>query len=496
MKSIDEIAREAGFERDELAATEPQVATATNGDISVTFPDRFIRFTAQAIDRRTREFNVVLTIQFKPDPNRPARRLLADTRVNLMSQSAKEGLARSLAKRRDEEWPALIEDFSAAVQDNWSPGDPAVVLTTVTDPGPTQYLVSPLLQLDEHTVIFGQGGGGKSVTGLAIAIAYAVGRSIIPGLDVQGSGGTLYLDWERSALAHRRRAASMLAVMGRSDCPNLHYRRMHGLLADSADDIKRYCGLHGIGLIVTDSVGMACGGEINEEAAVLGYFNAARVIGGTWLSIAHVAKAESNGKPIGSQYWYTQPQGGTYEMLGESTEGESTLHLTMIHQKTNDHRNPTMAWAVDFANGQIVYRRADPVDATTDTRKLPIAMRIADVLGSDGALTAAEIAERTGTPVQQITTALNRGTKRFVKVGGGRPQRWGLMAPNNHDNYHDLSDSNGGVITQPPKGAGVITTYTLNNQGEREKPRLPYKDDDDGPEEILPWDNLRGEMTL
>ena len=204
---------------------------------------------------------------------------------------------------------------------------------------------------------------------------------------------------------------------------------------------------------------MAVGGEISDEPAVMGYFNAARVIGGTWLSVAHVPKAEHGGKPIGSQYWYTQPQGGTYEMLGETEEGQNTLNLTVIHRKTNDERNPTLAWEVTFDPDAITFRKADPLSTTTDTRKLPPLVRIQDCLGREGALTVAEIKEKTGVAQAQATNVLKRAPDTFVKVGAGRPQRWGLVDQSQRelsDKTRQLSSDPGGELsTAPPKGGGA-----------------------------------------
>lgn len=486
MLSIDEIAREEGLQSDNPETNPPVVDTAANGDLSITYPDRFIRFTVKSISKQTRELNCVISVDFKPDPAAPQRTLLADTRLNLMSASAKQGVARSLKARRQEEWPAMIEEVAAAVHDNWQSDEPAVLLEDIEDPGPTEYLVKPFLQTGEHTVIFGKGGSGKSLAADATGLTVASNTTVIPGLESMSTGPALYLDWERTSKPHRRRFQALKVGAGISECRTLHYKRMTGLLADAADDIKRYVGEHGIELVIADSVGMACGGLISDEAAVIAYFNAARVIGATWLSIAHVRNDESNGRPIGSQYWYTQPQGGTYELIGDTEEGQNTLHLTLIHRKTNDERNPTLAWRVTFDQGRITFAKADPVEVATDQRKLPVSVRLKAALLGENNRTAKELAEELGIPADQIINGLKRSPTFFGKIGSGRPQRWALLVkpqPELPRQNKQLSDNSGGLLSGDTPLRGDVTVNdnspeapvrnTLGNTPESVTPSTP-----------------------
>ena len=474
-KSIDEIARDEGFQSDNPETNPPGVDVAANGNLSITYADRYIQFIVKSIAKRTSEFNCVLSVVFKPDPDAPQRTLLADTRLNLMSTTGKQGVVRSLKARREgEEWPAMMEEVAALIQDNWQSGEPAVLLEDVEDPGPTAYLVKPFLQTDEHTVIFGKGGHGKSFEVAATGLSVATNTVVIPGLEPQTTGPILYLDWERSKIPHRRRFQGLKAGVGIDVCQSFHYKRMTGLLADAAEDIKRYVDEHGIVLLIADSVGPACGGMISDEPAVIAYFNAARVIGQTWLSIAHVRNDESNGRPIGSQYWFTQPQGGVYELIGQSQEGQNTLGLTLIHRKTNDELNPTLAWDVTFDEGRVTFAKADPADTVADQRTLPISVRVRAALREQDNRTTAELTEDLRVPVDQIINALKRSPKWFTKIGAGRPQRWALATwreePELSRQSRQLSDNPGGLLSggTPLRGGATVNDNSPGTHGEEE----------------------------
>ena len=466
---IKQVAAELGLQPDDSPTSEPQVDVAANHDVTVAYPDRFLRFVVTSISKQKRRYDAFVTVLFKPVPDRPARRLIADTHVDLSSTNSKAGVVRSLKNLRQEEWATMIEEVASAVQDNWQPGEAAVRLEDVPNPGAIEYLVQSLLQVDEHTVIFGPGGSGKSITVLAIGLSVATLKVFVPTLEPQAQGPVLYLDWERSASPHRLRYTQLLAGLGISGTRDFHYRRMVGSLTDSAEEIKHYCAEHGIVLCIADSVGMAVAGEISDEPAVMGYFNAARYIGGTWLSIAHVPKEEAHGKPIGSQYWYTQPQGGTYEIQGETPEGSSILSLTMIHQKTNDERNKTLGWNVQFGNDEVRYTNADPLDTTTDLSKIPLIVRVKRAFSEDSTPRSAKaIGEEIGSSENSVGNLFRNTPDTFVILGKGKPKLWGLLTDRLPPVETSGYTSGLEVSTYPPlKGEGSVDTipqYEIENE--------------------------------
>ena len=475
---IKQVAAELGLQPDDSPTSEPQVDVAANHDVTVAYPDRFLRFVVTSISKQKRRYDAFVTVLFKPVPDRPARRLIADTHVDLSSTNSKAGVVRSLKNLRQEEWATMIEEVASAVQDNWQPGEAAVRLEDVPNPGAIQYLVQSLLQVDEHTVIFGPGGSGKSITVLAIGLSVATSQMFVPKLAPQIQGPVLYLDWERSASPHRLRYTQLLAGLGISGTRDFHYRRMVGSLTDSAEEIKHYCAEHGIVLCIADSVGMAVAGEISDEPAVMGYFNAARYIGGTWLSIAHVPKGEGNKKPIGSQYWYTQPQGGTYEIQGETPEGSSILSLTMIHQKTNDERNATLGWTVQFGDGRVKSANADPLDTTTDMSTIPLIRRVTAVLLENPAARSTQaIADEVGSSNNAIGNLFRGSSDQFVVIGAGKPQLWQLKSDRIPPVESGGNTSGIGVSTNDPPLRGEGLMETNPHPGEEKETKLPPTSD-------------------
>ena len=462
---------------------EARVDRTVLGDLTLTWPQRGLRFVARDIERRRQHLQATLSVLAKPGPAEKARTLVADSRINLMSMSGKRDLTTALQSTgRDEPWRAIIEQAASLIQDNWQVSEPPVLLDDVPDPGPMTYLVTPILQENEHTVLFADGGTGKSTVALGVVVSVGTGQLIVPGLIPQKAATCLYLDWERNARPHRRRYNGILQGAGLEPAGRVHYRRMTGLLTDAVEELRRFVNEKHIELIVADSVGMACGGQINDESAVIAYFDAARVIGGTWLSIAHVKKDESHGKPIGSQYWYAQPQGGTYELLGTAEEGQSSLGLTLIHRKTNDERHPTLAWEVGFdSDGAIRWGKADPVATTTDQRQLPLSVRLKAALLRQGNRTAKELAEELGAPQNSVISSLKRSPGLFLHLGVGRPERWGVATIEddrsraNTANTHENPTAN----TQSPslqEGGVAANTPGLRSAEDEEEEELPWKE--------------------
>ena len=58
---IKQVAAELGLQPDDSPTSDPQVDVAANGDITVTYPDRFLQFVVSSISRQRRRYDAFVT---------------------------------------------------------------------------------------------------------------------------------------------------------------------------------------------------------------------------------------------------------------------------------------------------------------------------------------------------------------------------------------------------------------------------------------------------
>jgi len=459
------LAAEAGIETSALgigkksSTIDAPTMDALADGIAFTWESDGLRMLVESPERQHRDFNVVLSATYKAEGERKPRALLARSRINLLSISAKDGLARMLERRLDRDWRSRIEQIADLSDSFLQAGEPMVWLDQVENPGPPEYHLKPILERGEHTVVYATRGSTKSLFGLAALISVADGHKVLPSVTAGSPVRALVLDWETSKRAHRRRYGQLLGGVGRDKLShNIAYKRMATPLADSVDEIRRLVSENHNELIMADSGGMAVGGQISDEQAVLAFFAATRRIGGTWLTITHTPKAGASA--IGSQYWESQPS-GVWEMVKEQEESESTVQCALIHRKSRDDQMfPPLSFRIEFSDEAIRYYPSDPTAAPEIERKLKPRARTIALLKGQGALTVREIAEELDLPEKVVRNTVDSGTgKVFTRLGESRPFRFGLLVKSDTQEVRLLKSSTQSSTVKsglppPPKGEG------------------------------------------
>ena len=205
-----------------------------------------------------------------------------------------------------EEWDAIIEYSCVSVLEAFREDEtaPAINLRDLAEATDEGMLVTPLFPANEPSIIFGEGGTGKSVITLWLA-----------GLVSEGFGfdwvsakkkNVLYLDYETSEAEFKRRGDKLSKGMG-LDMPyaNIWYRRYNSPLVDMVEHLREEIDRNDIGFIVVDSVGYACPEPISDKETNK-YFNAMRTFPEvTFINIAHTSKENIAKKtPFGSVFWW------------------------------------------------------------------------------------------------------------------------------------------------------------------------------------------------
>ena len=412
------------------------VTEVVQGIYKVTF-DRpcyiLLEFDYLTSSRSTGDIHSELTILVNPDTGDGHYQ---KTKLNLLADRSVSGLASSLEKRLPAlkiPWQRYLNDAVQWVIHEYRSGEPGIPLTEIPEPeGGSKSLLPPILAADGATILFGDGGAGKSSLALAIAASLHSGLDVIPGLQPAGKRNVLYLDWEWSGYVHRKRLESLWATID-GPMPGIIYVPCRLSLKDERDRIRRIIRDHDAGYAIIDSVGLAAGGSPNEDQVVIDFFAALRQLGIDSTLIAHIGKMDAKGtpdKPYGNSYWHHMARATWYVKGSDEESADGTLTTGLYNRKANEGQRVAqpigLRW--HFRDDQTWVERIQVTSEPSLASQLSTPKRIFLLLKA-GPLTIHEIADEVGAEADTVRKALQRGES-FVKLpgGGGEPDRWGLAA--------------------------------------------------------------------
>ena len=307
-------------------------------------------FTFTDIEQeKSREVDALLSVQYVV-PGQEPRPFVE--RINILSHSAKEGLARALSKSfgKDIAWDLLVNHACAKVHDVVANRDSSQSFEEIEPQIGQKYLLSPYILDEAPNVLFGMGSSGKTFLALRMAVSVAAG---VPFLDTMPdrTGNVLYVDYEATGPILNSRLLRLLGDTRLRDCPELavdgllsrfRYFKPPAPLPDCLPALKKVVQEHKITLILIDSAVSACGGP-PEDAAVAGrYFNALNKLGVASLTITHVSKADAGSEKMafGSVYWHNFPR-NTWNAQRVEEEDTPVINVGLFHRKANeDRRHP------------------------------------------------------------------------------------------------------------------------------------------------------------
>lgn len=359
---------------------------------------------------------------------------------NLSSTSAREQLVGKLSKVATEvDWRRLLERVCRETAEKFRAGEPVVVLEPALTAPAAPYLVEQLLPAGETAIIFGDGGSGKSLLALAVAVAVVTGTTLPAGLRPHEHANVLYLDWESTQAVHAERLSGLLIGLGLKQPAGVFYRPMARALADDITRLRAEVSRRNVGLVIVDSFGPACGAEPEGADSAIRLMNAVRTFApATRLVIAHVSKmgAEQRSgpaRPFGSVYVQNLAR-SVWEVRrpNEDAEGD-VMPLALFHRKVNQGRRfAPIGLQFEFQNGAIRIQAQDLADEPELAAHASLSYRLLQMLRS-GAQTVEALAEAVDTTPNTVRATLSRlRTKGKVvslddfKGGRGNAGRWGL----------------------------------------------------------------------
>lgn len=352
-------------------------------------------------------------------------RHIYQSRVNLLSASQQETLARTL-KRRDgfSGWESIIHLCLLHAVKSERRLTEAVLLDDYISESRLDYAIEPILLADTTTVLAGDGGVGKSYFALGLAATIVSGVEIIGGLNPHRMGTVLYLDYEDSAneLSFRW---NRLKLGLNSDSSGLYYQRMTQPLHLVKNELLRQVRHYEPELVIVDSFSMACGGEPERADSAVRVFDVLRTFGRTALIITHVAKAEQGLKrpnPYGSVHVVTQARSVLVQKrTDDSTENE--IVFTIANTKNNHGRvGSVFGFRLRFDDERVRLSRvhsSDPIllDGMTLTEQIRVLLQQPRTL--------AELEEITNAKQDTLRSMLYRLRSKNAVVKHG--ELWSLM---------------------------------------------------------------------
>jgi hypothetical protein len=394
--------------------------TRVEGDVLVlTWPDVRVRAEVEQL-RRERGDLIGEATWYIEDPAQKYPHLHGG-KLNMSSTRERASLVKYLSERTDGvvmDWATLVEQVSVLAKRHHQEGEPFVKIGLQTDAKPHKYRLDRLLEEGQITVLYGEGGTGKSYIALAAGLSVQEGFEVL-GLDME-PGNVGYLDYETDAEEQNDRLRRLCRGLTMLDIPELHYRRMTQPIADDVGRIRRFISQENIKLVIIDSLGLACGGEPESAEVALRMYGALRQLGCTVLGIHHVsaAQTEQRGKrrPFGSIYHVNIPR-STWEVRSTADTESNTMRLALYHRKCNNGRLwKAIGYELTFQPDATLVKRTDPMDVRELAEGVSLADQIAAAL-KHGRMTVAALAEEINTSESNVRVTFHRNKNRFRKVG-------------------------------------------------------------------------------
>ena len=407
----------------------------------LSWADYGVRIVLDRFYESRGELNCEMVIDQVSDPVKggPSGRLHGPAKVNLISDRTLGILGNRLKTRLNVDWDAMFGQMVALSIRQYRDGSPLIDLADVDlSAEAPRFLLPPFI--DEHgvTVLVADGGTGKSVTALGMAVAVAALEPVF-GEYAHVRAPVVYLDWEADEETHAERLRAICRGQ-EIDVPKgmIHYQRMVSSLAEAVPSLRKKIMDIGAGLVVVDSVGMARGGAPESAEETIKLFRGIRSLGVPVLAIDHISKESkkndvgAGSDPIGSVYTRNSAR-LVWSMEGKQIEGRDESVIVFRNSKANFGRKERQrAFRYEFKQGPgdrleaVTFQAVDWRDTEEFAERVPVKDRILRTLRS-GALSRDEIAEAVEISADAARARLSELSRSglVIRLDG---DRWGLGA--------------------------------------------------------------------
>jgi len=395
------------------------------GFISYAWPELKLRVVAERYDG---DGYAELSFFLK---NETGENLLHTTRVNLLATPTMNSLAKRLKENSDViPWTDILTYVVGKTLEIARRGEPVEEIWPKEDDDLIpSYLLEPILYLNHPAVIFGDYGSLKSLFALVIGyVAQLPYRDNNLGLiAAKESTRCLYLDYEDDPSSFRKRWGATQRGFGIKAPMPILYQRMTAPLTDAVEQLRQIIANEKIGLLITDSLGPAARGNLNDPEPAIKYHAALRQLGITSLTLAHNSKDPLTKKrTIFGSVFFTNLARSVWECKSEQEIGEDEAVISLRHTKANLSRlHPPLGYKFTFTGKMITIAKADLGD-TGLSGELPLSWQIKNLLRT-GSLPINEIAKQLNSGPDTVGRTLRRmrSKEKVVKL---EDDTWGLRS--------------------------------------------------------------------
>jgi hypothetical protein len=300
-----------------------------------------------------------ILIQLETHPGVPM--ILHQSQFNFSTAGTRRSLAKQLTERyADIDWNEILEQLCRRFLQIIREGEPTVSLYPDDTLPPVGYHLYPFVPMQRSSILFGDGGTGKSYLALLMAVCIQSGWSDNPlGFQIDEPHKVLYLDWETEADEIRYRISQLRKGTNTPTC-SIEYRRCDLPLYLDIEQVQSSIVNSKANMVVIDSLAQACGGNLNDAEVANRFFASLRQVRVTSLVVAHTAKGNGEGdgkKTVYGSVFYQNNARNVWELRRRGAEDGGTLTLDLIHRKSNLSRlHKNWCFKIYFEDGTRIER--------------------------------------------------------------------------------------------------------------------------------------------
>jgi len=308
------------------------------------------------------------------------------------------------------DWFEVLEQLCDAVTKVAQQGEPVQVITTSDEVTPPSYVLRPILLYKQPVILFGDRGSTKSYTAQTFAYLLALGQMgrLLDFQPERVATKPLYLDWEDTPSTLRWRFKCLSKGTGLPSA-QIAYRRCSRTLASDTEQIRTVILAGGYDYLIVDSLGPACGGDLNSPQPALEFFESLRSLNVSSLVIAHTAKGNAgrSRRSVFGSVFFENAARSIWEINADSEEGSAKVVLTHTKMNGGPPEAPiAMQYVFEHGSTAIVEAKAEEVAAAAGA--MTIRQKILQLLGDLPSADTKRIAEDLGESPATIRVTLSR----------------------------------------------------------------------------------------
>lgn len=353
---------------------------------------------------------------------------ITQQRFSFTNKDDRDKLAKSLSQKIQIDWESILEQLCVYCLREIRRGEPVVELGgPEREKQPPIYLVDPLVIKNYPNVLFGEPGSAKTTTALALVLLVSLSWQDNPlYLPVYAGKGArvLWLDWETDEDTIGWQLQCL--TKGTDTFCTLNYRHCSLPLAADLEQIKQCVDEYEADVVVVDSIGLACGGDLNSPEPVLNYFTALRQLRRTSINLAHTSKNTEGKKSMFGSVFFEAQARNVWEIVKSGEPGDSSINVGLFHRKPPPFSklHQPLGFQFDFTEDTTTVIPHDPKSVEELVKRMGTNQRILAIL-KQGSLSPQEIIDSLEITRSNAYLAIKRLSDKelIIKLSDGK---WGL----------------------------------------------------------------------